>query len=86
MNDSSCPRRRIAGYNQFAKLLRKGNVIKVYIAKDADPYFSDNIFRELVNHKEIEVSTKYSAERLAQMMGVDVPTAVVTEILDREEK
>ncbi len=86
MNDSSCPRRRIAGYNQFAKLVRKGNAIKVYIARDADPYFSDNILRELKDHKEIEVVTKYSSEHLAEMVGVDVPTAVVTEVLDREEK
>ncbi len=83
MNDSTCPRRRVAGYNQFAKLIRKGNVIKVYIAKDADPYFSDNILGELRNHKEIEVVTKYSAEKLAEMMGVEVPTAVVSEVLDR---
>ncbi len=85
MNDSSCPRRRIAGYNQFAKLIKKGNAVKVYIARDADPYFSDNILRELSGIKGIEVVTKYSSARLAEMVNVEVPTAVVTEVIDREE-
>jgi len=86
MNDSSCPRRRIAGYNQFAKLIKKGNAVKVYIARDADPYFSDNILRELEGKKGIEVVTKYSSARLAEMVNVEVPTAVVTEVIDREEE
>ena len=47
MSDSSCGRRRIAGYNQFVKLVRHGKAVKVYLASDADVRFAESIKREL---------------------------------------
>lgn len=79
MSDSSCGRRRIAGYNQFAKLVRRGKAVKVYLASDADFMFSENIKRELADHGEIELETRYTSKDLAALAGVDVPTAVITE-------
>ena len=79
MSDSTCPRRRIAGYNQFVKLLRRGKAKKVYLASDADVFFADGVRRELKAHPEVSLDTTKSLSELAQMAGVDVPTAVITE-------
>ena len=78
MSDSPSCRRRVAGYNQFAKLVRKGKAVKVYLANDADGYFAENIKREL-RGTNIELETRYNSSDLATMAGVDVPTAVITE-------
>lgn len=79
MSDSTGPRRRIAGYNQFVKLLRRGKAIKVCLANDADFYFAENIRRELAGHTEVILDDAHTADDLAAMAGVDVPTAVITE-------
>ncbi|MBR6562444.1 MAG: hypothetical protein IKK70_00720 [Clostridia bacterium] len=79
MSDSPCPRRRVAGYNQFVKLVRRGKAVKVYLAKDADFYFSEGIRRELESHNNVELDECYTASELAAMAGVEVPTAVITE-------
>ncbi len=78
-SDSTGNRRRIAGYNQFAKLVRRGKALKVYLASDADAYFAESIKRELKN-TNIELETRYDSKDLATMAGVDVPTAVLTEV------
>ncbi len=80
MNDSSTARKRVAGYNQFAKLVRKGKAAKVYLASDADFYFVNGVKRELEGHKEIKLDTSKTALQLAEMCSVEVPTAVVTEV------
>ena len=82
MSDSSCGRRRVAGYNQFVKLVRRGKAVKVYLASDADFFFADGIRRELESHSEIELETRYTSKDLATMAGVDVPTAVITEAIE----
>ncbi len=79
MSDNPCPRRRIAGYNQFVKLLRRGKAIKVYLANDADVYFADGVKRELKAHPEVLLDNTHTCDDLAAMAGVDVPTAVITE-------
>jgi len=79
MSDSIGGRRRVAGYNQFVKLVRRGKAVKVYLANDADYYFSENIKRELSGHNNVELDTRYSADDLAAMVNVEVPTAVITE-------
>ena len=79
MSDSSCGRRRVAGYNQFLKLLRRGKAIKVYLANDADYYFSENVKRELNGARNVELDVSHSADDLAAMVNVEVPTAVITE-------
>ncbi len=79
MSDSSCGRRRVAGYNQFVKLLRRGKAVKVYLANDADVFFAEGVRRELADRKNVLLDTSYSSDDLAAMVKVEVPTAVVTE-------
>ena len=79
MSDSSCGRRRVAGYNQFSKLLRRGKALKVYLANDADVGFTERILRELEGHKEVVLDRSYGSDDLAAMVNVEVPTAVITE-------
>jgi ribosomal protein L7Ae-like RNA K-turn-binding protein len=79
MSDSSRGRRRVAGYNQFSKLVRRGKAVKVYLANDADVYFANRIKSELSNSECVELITRYNSNELAAMAGVDVPTAVITE-------
>ena len=79
MSDSTCPRRRIAGYNQFVKLLRRGKAKKVYLAADADVYFTEGVKRELSAHPEVPLDVTRTSKELAEMAGVDVSTAVITE-------
>ncbi len=80
MSDSSCGRRRIAGYNQFVKLVRHGKAVKVYLASDADVRFAESIKRELSGAQGVELDTRHTSDDLAAMAGVEVPTAVITEI------
>ena len=82
MSDSLSDKRFVAGYNQFQKLVRRGKAVKVYLAKDADMFFSENIKRELKDRSEIELVTRYDSSKLASLAGVDVPTAVLTEAKD----
>lgn len=79
MSDSIGGRRRVAGYNQFVKLVRRGKAVKVYLANDADYHFSQSIRHELDGHNNVELDTRYSADDLAAMVNVEVPTAVITE-------
>ena len=79
MSDSSCERRRVAGYNQFVKLVRRGKAVKVYLANDADVFFQEGVKRELATRREVVLDTKHSLDDLAAMVNVEVPTAVVTE-------
>jgi ribosomal protein L7Ae-like RNA K-turn-binding protein len=82
MSDSTGPRRRIAGYNQFVKLVRRGKAVKVYLANDADVYFSEGVMRELSVHKNVVLDVTRTSDDLAAMVGVEVPTAVVTEVAE----
>lgn len=82
MSDSSCGRRRVAGYNQFVKLLRRGKAVKVYLANDADVFFAEGVRRELAERKGVVLDTSHSSDDLAAMVKVEVPTAVVTEAVE----
>lgn len=79
MNDSSCGRKRVAGYNQFIKLVRRGKAVRVWLASDADFAFAENIRRELLPHSHIILDESQNSKQLAKSAGVDVPTAVITE-------
>ena len=79
MSDSIGGRRRIAGYNQFVKLVRRGKAVKVYLANDADLFFAEGVKRELASHPEITLVTNRSCDELAAMAKVEVPTAIITE-------
>lgn len=78
MIEDRSARRRVAGYNQFAKLVRRGKAKKVYLAHDADIRFRSAVLTELKSHPNVETDCSRSAAELAAMAGVDVPTAVLT--------
>ncbi|MBR5746431.1 MAG: ribosomal L7Ae/L30e/S12e/Gadd45 family protein [Clostridia bacterium] len=78
MSGSPSGRRCVAGFNQFAKLVRRGKAKKVFLAHDADPAFRSAVLAELKAHKAVEVDCSRSSAELAAMAGVEVPTAVVT--------
>ncbi len=80
MSDSIGPRRRIAGYNQFVKLVRRGKAVKVYLASDADVFFTDGVKRELSGHPNVILDVTHTSDDLAAMVKVEVPTSVITEI------
>ncbi len=82
MSDSSCGRRRVAGFNQFAKLVRRGKAVKVYLANDADVFFKNGVKNELAGNKTVKLDTSYTSAQLAEMVGVEVPTAVITETVE----
>ena len=79
MSDSTGGKRRVAGYNQFVKLLRRGKAVKVYLANDADVFFAARIKSELSGNDSVALETRYNSDELASMAGVEVPTAVITE-------
>lgn len=79
MSDSSCGGKRVAGYNQFVKLVRRGKAVKVWLASDADSVFAENIRRELALNPQIVLDESRNSKQLAKSAGVDVPTAVITE-------
>lgn len=82
MSDSSCDRKCVAGYNQFVKLVRRGKAVRVWLASDADFVFADNIRRELALNPRIILDESRNSKQLAKSVGVDVPTAVVTEVIE----
>ena len=76
--DNTGDRKRVAGYNQFLKLVRRGKALKIYLAADADTFFARGVKAELQG-KGIEFDESHTAKQLAEMAGVEVPTAVITE-------
>ncbi len=77
--DNTGDRKCVAGFNQFLKLVRHGKAHKVYLAQDADSYFSMVVKRELSGNINIKLDESYTSKQLAEMAGVEVPTAVITE-------
>ena len=77
--DNTGDRKRVAGFNQFLKLVRRGKALKVYLANDADSFFSRGVKNELSGQTNVVLDEKYTSKQLAEMVGVEVPTAVVTE-------
>ncbi|MBE6692628.1 MAG: 50S ribosomal protein L7ae-like protein [Ruminococcaceae bacterium] len=78
--DKTDVRKRVAGYNQFLKLVRRGKAVKVYLASDADTFFKIGVKSELSGKQNLKLDEHYTAKQLAEMAGVEVPTAVITEI------
>ena len=79
--DNTGDRRRVAGYNQFLKLVRRGKALKVYLANDADGFFSRGVKSELSGQNNIVLDESYTSKQLAEMAGVEVPTAIITETM-----
>ncbi len=78
--DKTDVRKYVAGYNQFLKLVRRGKAVKVYLAQDADSFYKIGVKGELSGKQNIKLDESYTAKQLAEMAGVEVPTAVITEI------
>ncbi len=78
--EKSDGRKRVAGYNQFLKLVRHGKAVKVYLAQDADTFFKIGVKGELSGKQNVKLIENYTSKQLAEMAGVEVPTAVITEI------
>ena len=76
--DKTGGRKPVAGYNQFLKRVRRGKALKVYLAADADGFFIRSVKAELQG-KDIEFDESHTSKQLAEMAGVEVPTAVITE-------
>ena len=67
-----------AGWNRAKKLLKKGKVIKLYLASDADDAFAATVIAE-AKAAGISPDQTKTGDRLAAMAGVEVFTAVLTE-------
>ena len=78
MSESPAGNRFVAGYNQFVKLVRHGKAKKVYLASDADTFFAKAVRNELAGKTAVGFDDGFTAEKLAAMAGVEVPTAVLT--------
>ena len=68
-----------AGWNQAKKLMKKGKVNKLYLASDADDAFARTVLAEAKSAGISPDQTK-TGDRLAEMAGVEVFTAVLTEV------
>lgn len=66
---------KIIGTKQVRKALSKGNVMKVYIAADAEPYITTPI-KEACNQENIEVEVVNNMKTLGYACGIDVGSAV----------
>lgn len=67
-----------AGWNRAKKLLRKGQMKKLYLAMDADPVFAVTVMIEAKKAGISPDQTKTGAQ-LAAMAGVKVFTAILSE-------
>lgn len=67
-----------AGWNRAQKLLRKGLTKTLYLAMDADPAFAERVMHEAQKAGISPDQTKTGKE-LAELAGVDVFTAVLSE-------
>lgn len=67
-----------AGWNRAKKLLRKGQMKKLYLAMDADPVFAEAVIMEAMKAGISPDQTKTGAQ-LAAMAGVEVFTAILSE-------
>lgn len=81
MSDNDPGLRKVAGYNQFIKLVRRGKAKRVFLASDAELLFASNVRRELSAHPEIKLDETHSSLSLAEITGVEVRTFVVTECI-----
>lgn len=67
---------RVVGIKQSLKALQTEDVVKVYIAKDADERLLRTI-KEICNEKSIEIEYIDSMKTLGKACGIEVGSAVV---------
>lgn len=70
---------RVAGLNQSLRLIRQGKARRVYLAGDADRAFAMRVLEALRDAPGCELVLTYTAAELAELAGVEVPTAVIAE-------
>ena len=70
---------RVAGLNQSLRLIRQGKARRVYLAGDADRAFAMRVLEALRDAPGCELVVTYTAAELAEMAGVEVPTAVIAQ-------
>lgn len=67
---------RVIGTKQVNKAIAKGQVDKVYLARDAEPHIVEPI-RELCRQKNISVVMVDTMESLGRACGIEVGAAAV---------
>jgi len=65
----------MAGLKQSKKAVEAGNVVKSYVAKDADSAVVAT-FLKMCQRREIEVDRSCDMKELAKLCKIEVPTAV----------
>ncbi len=78
MKEKPGSRNCVAGINQFYKLVRRGKAARVLLASDADLQFERAVRAELADKPDIGLDVTRDSAQLAEMAGVEVPTAVLT--------
>ncbi|WP_047983293.1 ribosomal L7Ae/L30e/S12e/Gadd45 family protein [Ornithinibacillus californiensis] len=66
----------IIGVKQTIKAMKNGQVCKVYIAEDADRFFTQKV-EELAKTLDIEVERVDSKKKLGAACGIDVGASTV---------
>ena len=67
-----------AGIRQSERLIRSGNVSKVYLAHDASRHIAEKI-SSLCKERDIVPDTSYSMAALGKLCGIEVGCAVCVE-------
>lgn len=67
---------KVIGTKQVNKAIAKGQVDKVYLARDAEPHITEPI-RELCRQKDIPVIMVDTMESLGKACGIEVGAAAV---------
>jgi large subunit ribosomal protein L7A len=68
--------RKVIGTKQVKKALARGEVKKVYVATDAEPFVIEPII-ELCRQKQVEIGTAETMKSLGTACGIDVGSAAV---------
>jgi len=80
MAGQDCPSKRVVGAKQTLKAITNGNVLKVYIAKDAEEHVTKRI-KELCEENSIEIVYIDTMKELGVMCGIDVGAAAAADII-----
>ncbi len=68
------------GVKQCSKAIVKNEAKKLYIARDAEIFVTENLIR-LAKNNDIEIVTVDSMKELGRIVGIDVKATSVVEIL-----
>ena len=83
-DDSTCCIRE-AGWNRAQKLLRSGELKRLWLASDAETHFAEQVCAEAAKAGVLPDRSKTGRE-LMELAGVSVFTAVVSEYLPSGEQ